>query len=174
MASDNGPRSSVLRGCLYAIPMAAIGFAITFGVCITIVIIQVSPDSPSRYYASNLIIAINGVAQTALWRGVWCAYSFGLSAFLNYTPAKRIGIVNAIINVGKVFLLGALLVYIVAVSIGVERLRFSSPEKWDLRCIVIVFLIPFIYTIIHTAILFRSDSLPDDSSTSPLLKDKTP
>ncbi|PHS19039.1 MAG: hypothetical protein COA78_01360 [Blastopirellula sp.] len=169
-ASDNGPQPSIVRGFLYAIPIAGVGFVIPFALFITI-------EKIRHYMAYSRLELDLGIDSRYLdwkflWPGIGCSFVFGLAAFLNYAPANCIGLIRAIIFVGAAILLGA-------ATSGLVELVFDlspnvyRPEPWQISHLIIAFCVPLIYTITHTAIRFHSKPLPNSPTTSPL-KDKTP
>ncbi len=128
---------SLVRGFAFALPVAGVGFTLPLVVLRSGVLGERYPFSEAWYPAFG------------------CGFVFGLVAILNYTPAARIGLLRAIIFVGLATMGGGLVSSIMTAIFGLQPRAYDS-DPWQWLRVFVAFLIPLIYTVLHTAMRLHS------------------
>ena len=99
---------SVLRGIACAIPASAIGFLIPY------VVVGVQPFIRHAFFGYSALdrdADLHQLPRFAFTAAAGCAMVFALAAIINYGPARRVGLVRALMYAG----LSALLAGVVAI-----------------------------------------------------------
>jgi len=144
-------QASLLRGFACAVPSAAAGFAVAFLMFATILLVryliagETMPD-PESELRRNL--------RGAILPSAGLAFVFGLAAILNYTPARRFGLVRSIMFVGLAALAGDMTSALAEFLFDIGPQTYTSdPWAW-LRSLIVV-SVPVAYTVIHTGVRFK-------------------
>lgn len=144
-----GPPSqpSLSRGVAWAVSAAAFGFALPYLVFSTRTLVryyvfeypQLDRDADLREMPDDL-----------LYPALGCSLVFGLAAFLNYAPARRLGFVRALLFVGLAAI-GGLAVTALVTAIFDLGPRSRTSDPWVRLRELIAVLVPITYSAGHTA-----------------------
>jgi hypothetical protein len=136
---------SVVRGLAYAVSWAAAVLALSFAI-VTCNNAAARAFPPDAFEMDTLMSAGDWLPPAG---GV--ALLFALAAFVNYTPARRIGLVRALVIVGSVMIVVGFFASFTASILGLNY-RSIAPDDPRRRAVgLIAISIPVLFAVVFTA-----------------------
>lgn len=125
-----GRRASLARGVLWAIPLGTLGFVVPYvvlGVPIAVQLLLPGYSEFDGYYD------VRRWLSESVYAAVGCAIVFTMAAMIQFAPAKRMGLLRAIIVAGVVTLGAMSISGFLTHVFGIDQRTYEDPHFFA-RC----------------------------------------
>lgn len=133
---------SFVRGFLCALPTSGIGFAIPY------VVLAVLPIVQATFFGYSPVdrdADLQELPTKAMIAAIGCSIVFGLAAILNYSPARKLGIIRALLLVGLSAVFGLFVMGVAALIFDLGPRSYFSDPFFPVRCAITV-SVPVVFT----------------------------
>ena len=139
-------RASLARGLAASLLFAPIGIAIPYALLVGIFLLRLTIG----YHPADYVADLNRIGSDGVSAACGVGLLFAMAAFVNYTPARPIGLVHALILVGGGMIGAAFVTAIAGSMLGFGRQTYHDESRAEAFTTVVGIFISLLCTVALT------------------------